>query len=259
MPDAQGAFEGRVAIVTGSSRGIGRAIAVQLAEQGADIVVAARREPVPGTIEETAAMVEERGRRALPVDLDVTDEAAVVAMTDETLRRFGRIDMLINNAGTNWSTPVADFPRSRWELVLRVNALGPFVCSKAVLPHMTERGSGHIVNISSIAAVRMRAETSAYTASKAALEGLTGVLAREVQPHGICVNALRVEGNIETPGTTMLLKLNPDRAMWPPEIVAEAVSYICRQPFPFTGQVRTIASLRRFSPRLDEMLRSAGV
>ena len=259
MPDTQGVFEGRVAIVTGSSRGIGRAIAVELAEQGADIVVAARREPVPGTIEETAAMVEERGRRALPVDLDVTDEAAVTSMMDETLRRFGRIDMLINNAGTNWSTPVADFPRSRWELVLRVNALGPFVCSKAVLPHMTERGSGHIVNISSIAAVRMRAETSAYTASKAALEGLTGVLAREVQPHGICVNALRVEGNIETPGTTMLLKLKPDRAMWPPEIVAEAVSYICRQPFPFTGQVRTIASLRRFSPHLDEMLRSAGV
>ena len=77
MPDTQGVFEGRVAIVTGSSRGIGRAIAVELAEQGADIVVAARREPVPGTIEETAAMVEERGRRALPVDLDVTDEAAV--------------------------------------------------------------------------------------------------------------------------------------------------------------------------------------
>ena len=259
MPDAQGVFEGRVAIVTGSSRGIGRAIAIELAEQGADIVVAARREPVPGTIEETAELVEQRGRRALPVDLDVTDEAAVTAMTDETLRRFGRIDMLINNAGTNWSTPVADFPRSRWELVLRVNTLGPLVCSKAVLPHMTERGSGHIVNISSIAAVRMRAETSAYTASKAALEGLTGVLAREVQPEGLCVNALRVEGNIETPGTTMLLKLKPDRAMWPPEIVAEAVSYICRQPFPFTGQVRTIASLRRFSPRLDEMLRSAGV
>jgi len=259
MPAMQKVFEGRVAIVTGSSRGIGRAIAVELAEQGTDVVVAARREPVPGTIEETAAMVEERGRRALPVDLDVTDEPAVGSMTEETLRHFGRIDILINNAGTNWSAPVADFPRSRWELVLRVNALGPFICSKAVLSHMMERGSGHIVNISSIAAVRPRAETSAYSASKAALEGLSSTLAREAQPHGVCVNALRIEGNIETPGTTQLLKLKAVRPMWPPEIAGEAVSYICRQPFPFTGQVRTIASLRRHSPRLDAMLRAAGV
>ena len=259
MPAMQKDFEGRVAIVTGSSRGIGRAIAVEFAEQGADVVVAARREPVPGTIEETAAMVEQRGRRTLPVDLDVTDEAAVAAMTEEALRRFGRIDILVNNAGTNWSAPVADFPRSRWELVLRVNAIGPFICSKAVFPHMIERGSGHIVNISSIAAVRPRAETSAYSASKAALEALSATLAREVQPDGVCVNALRIEGNIETPGTTLLLKLKPKQPMWPPEIAGEAVAYICRQPFPFTGQVRTIASLRRYSPRLDAMLRAAGV
>ena len=198
MPAMQKELEGRVAIVTGSSRGIGRAIAVELAEQGADVVVAARREPVPGTIEETAAMVEQRGRRALPVDLDVTDETAVAAMTEEALHRFGRIDILINNAGTNWSAPVTDFPRSRWDLVLRVNALGPFICSKAVLPHMAERGSGHIVNISSIAAVRPRAETSAYSASKGGVVGMTLPIARDLSRSGIRVCTI-APGIFETP------------------------------------------------------------
>ena len=248
-------LEQQVAIVTGASRGIGRAIALALAERGADIVVAARREPVPGTIEETAAMVEDRGRRALAVDMNVAKEEDVQRTVAEALQAFGRIDMLVNNAGTNWSRPIRDFEPQRWELVLKVNAFGPFLCSRAVIPHMAERGSGHILNVSSIAAVKAGPGGSAYSASKAALEALTHSLAAELHSDGVCVNAIRLEGVVETPGTTMLLSSTGHReGMWPPEIMGEAAAYICSQRFPFTGQVRTIASLRRYVPRIDELL-----
>ena len=249
----------QVAIVTGASRGIGRAISVALASQGADIVVAARTEPVPGTIEETAAMVEGLGRRALPVEMNVADEGDVHRTVQAALEHFGRVDILVNNAGTNWARPVKDFEPARWELVLRVNVLGPFYFSKHVIPHMIERGSGHILNISSIAAVRVQPGSSAYSASKAALEALTIGLSNELYPHKICAKAIRLEGTVATPGTTMLLKTGtPDSAMWPPEIMGEAAAFICRQPFPYTGQIRTIAQLRRYLPRIDELLSAVG-
>ena len=249
----------QVAIVTGASRGIGRAISVALASQGADIVVAARTEPVPGTIEETAAMVEGLGRRALPVEMNVADEGDVHRTVQAALEHFGRVDILVNNAGTNWARLVKDFEPARWELVLRVNVLGPFYFSKHVIPHMIERGSGVILNISSIAAVRVQPGSSAYSASKAALEALTIGLSNELYPHKICANAIRLEGTVATPGTTMLLKTGtPDSAMWPPEIMGEAAAYICQKPFPYTGQIRTIAQLRRYLPRIDELLSAVG-
>ncbi|MEE9285024.1 MAG: SDR family NAD(P)-dependent oxidoreductase [Dehalococcoidia bacterium] len=249
----------QVAIVTGASRGIGRAIAMALAAQGADIVVAARTEPVPGTIEETAAMVEDLGRRALPVEMNVVSEEDVERTVRATLERFGRIDILVNNAGTNWARTVKEFEPSRWELVLRVNAFGPFLCSKNVIPHMIEQGHGHILNISSVAAVRVSPGSTAYSASKAALEALTIGLSNELFPHGVCSNAIRLEGTVETPGTTMLLKTGtPRETMWPVEIMGEAAAYICQQPFPYTGQVRTIAQLRRYVPRINELLTDLG-
>ena len=247
----------QVAIVTGASRGIGRAISLALAGQGANVVVAARTEPVPGTVEETAAMVEDLGRKALPLEMNVTDEADVKRVVDKALETFGRIDILVNNAGSNWMRPIVDFESKRWELVLKVNAYGPFLCSKYVLPHMIEKGKGHILSISSIAAVRYNRGGSAYSASKAALDALTLSLAKEAHQDGICVNALRVEGSINTPGTTMLLRSGRSaESMWPPEVVAEAASYVCQHPFPFTGQIITIGELRRHVPKIDEILSS---
>ncbi len=245
----------QVAIVTGASRGIGRAIALALAARGAHIVVAARTEPVPGTIEETAAMVRQLGVKALPIETNVTDEEDVRRTVEAALRDFGRIDILVNNAGTNWRRNIREFEPKRWELVLKVNAYGPFLCAREVIPHMVQRGSGHILNISSIAAVRADPGSSAYSASKAALEALTIGLSNELFKDRICANAIRLEGAVATPGTTMLLRTGtPVETMWPPEVMGEAAVFMCSQPFPFTGQVRTIASLRPYVPRIDALL-----
>ncbi|MSQ26253.1 MAG: SDR family oxidoreductase [Dehalococcoidia bacterium] len=246
---------GQVAIVTGASRGIGRAIALALAQRGCAIVAAARREPVPGTVEETVALIAAQGRRAVPVDMDVTNHDDVRRTVAAALEHFGRLDILVNNAATNWLRPVAEIDPARWEMVLRVNTLGPFLCSQAVIPHMAKLGRGHILNISSMRAVTPAAGSSAYCASKAALEALTLVLAQELAPQRICVNAIRLEGTVDTPGATVLLKKSlPREHLWPAEIMGHAAAYICSQAFPFTGQVRTIASLRLDVPAIDAIL-----
>jgi citronellol/citronellal dehydrogenase len=248
-------LQGKTAFVTGASRGIGRAICLSLAESGANIVAAARTEPVPGTVKETAAMVEALGRRALPIELNVTDEDAVEHAIAQTIETFGGLDLLVNNAGTNMLGAVQEIDSKRWELVMKVNALGPFLCAKYAIPALPRDGTAHILNISSIRAVQPRVDSSAYCASKAALEALTMVLARELHDEAICVNAIRLEGTVATPGTTELLSLPlaPER-MWPAEIMGEAAAYVCRRRFPFTGQVRTIKSLRRHVPRINEIL-----
>ncbi len=248
-------FEGKTAFVTGASRGIGRAICLSLAERGANVVVAARVEPVPGTIEETVAMVEALGCRALPIELDVTDEGAVKAAITRSIEAFGGLDILVNNAGTNMPSPVRDIESKRWELVMKVNAVAPFLCSKYAIPALPRDGTAHILNISSIRAVQPKAGSSAYCASKAALEALTTVLAHELHDDCICVNAIRLEGTVATPGTTQLMQTTvPLERLWPVEIMGEAAAYMCSRRFPFTGQVRTIKSLRRNVPRIDEIL-----
>lgn len=201
-------------------------------------------------------MVKQLGRQAVPVEMNVTSEADVKRTIETALANFGRLDILVNNAGTNWSQSVVDFDPKRWELGLKVNALGPFLCSKYALPHLIKQRRGHILNISSIRAVQFAPASSAYAASKAALEALTGSLAMEVYKNGVCVNALRVEGTVETPGTTMLLKLK--RTMWPAEVIGEAAAFVINQPFPYTGHIRTISDLRPFVPRIDELLASVG-
>jgi NAD(P)-dependent dehydrogenase (short-subunit alcohol dehydrogenase family) len=248
-------LEGKTAFVTGASRGIGRAICMSLAERGANIVAVARVEPVPGTVEETAALVETLGCRALPIELDVTDEDAVKAAIARSVEAFGGIDILVNNAGTNMPSPVRDIEAKRWELVMKVNALAPFLCSKYAIPVLPRDGTAHILNISSVRAVQPKAGSSAYCASKAALEALTTVLAQELHSDCICVNAIRLEGTVATPGTMQLMHTTvPSERLWPVEIMGEAAAYICSRRFPFSGQVRTIKSLRRNVARIDEIL-----
>src|SRR5262249_11686201 len=145
-------LHGRVAIVTGASRGIGRALALGLARHGCHIVVAAKStastEKLPGSIYTVAQEVEALGVQALPVQVDVRDETQIEAMAAQTRQRFGRIDILVNNAGALWWQPLLETPAKRFDLVLGVNARAAFLCCRAVLPAMIEREWGHIINMS---------------------------------------------------------------------------------------------------------------
>ncbi len=140
-------MKGKVAIVTGASRGIGKAIALAYAKEGATVIVAARSETapserLPGSIHETVEQIEALGGRALAVRCDVTDEAGVNAMVEQTLAEFGRVDVLVNNAAVDFPAKVVDMSAKRWEVVFRVGMTGPFLCSKAVLPAMIAQRSG---------------------------------------------------------------------------------------------------------------------
>ena len=209
-------LEGRVAIATGASRGIGKAIAVALAEEGADVVVAARTEeetgPLPGTIHKTADEIRALGRRALAIKTDVTKEEQVAEMVRRALEELGRIDILVNNAGINVPGTVIDIPIKRWDLTIAVNLRGTFLCSKAVLPTMVERRCGSIINLSSIMARREILGGVAYGVTKAAIERFTYGLAEEVKEYNIAVNAL-CPGYTDTEG---LRSLTPgaDRSQW---------------------------------------------
>ena len=237
-------------MVTGASRGIGRAIAVEFARAGADVVVTARTtesapSKLPGTIEETARQVRALGRRALAIPTDVTDEAQVDEMARRTLEEFGRIDILVNNAGISFPAPFHQTPRKRWDLVLNVNLRGPVLCTQAFLPRMTEQGSGRIINISSYLAEVLMPGMLSYSVSKIALEKLTQGLAAELQEHRIAVNALRIELNIATEGWVFR---NPeiDFSTWEkPEAAAQAALWLATRELSYSGKVVTIAEVRQ--------------
>jgi NAD(P)-dependent dehydrogenase (short-subunit alcohol dehydrogenase family) len=249
MTDQSQPLSGQVAVVTGASRGIGRAIALDLARAGADVVVAARSSEkapskLPGTIEDTAREVEAAGRRALAIPMDVTDEAQVQAMAQRTLEELGRVDILVNNAGISFPAPFSKTSLKRWDLVMSVNLRGPVICTQAFLPRMLEQGGGRIINITSYLAEVLMPGMMSYSVSKIALEKLTQALAAELQPKSIAVNALRIEMNIVTEGWQYL---NPsiDYSNWEkPEAASEATLWLATRDPSYTGQVVTIAEVR---------------
>jgi NAD(P)-dependent dehydrogenase (short-subunit alcohol dehydrogenase family) len=177
-----------VAIVTGGGRAIGRRISLELARAGHDLVVAG---PIADEIQAVAGEIRASGRQALPLIVDVTREEQVQEMAARTLAEYGRVDVLVNNAGIIGPTaPVTEVQRGDWDEVLAVNLTGPYLCAKAVLPAMIARRAGKIVNISSIAGQVGYALRSPYCASKWGLIGLTLTLAKEVGGHNIQVNAV---------------------------------------------------------------------
>ncbi len=185
----------KVAIVTGSSRGIGKAIAIELAKAGAKVVVTARTEleaksRLPGTIHKTVDEIIQHGGKAIAVRCDVTKEDEVdklIAAANDTYRQ---VDILVNNAGITTAEPFVDLTVKRWDLVIAVNLRGVFLCTKAVLPQMIERRSGNIINISSVAGNMVIKGSIPYGVSKAAVERFTLGLAREMQKYNVAVNAL---------------------------------------------------------------------
>lgn len=177
----------RVAVVIGGTAGIGRALALGLAEAGADVVACGR---TAATVEETAAAIETRGRRTLRVTADVTDRASLEQAREATLAAFGRIDVLVNCAGRIKRTPILDLPEQEWNGILETNLTGTLRACQVFGRPMLERGSGRIVNIASLNSFVSFLEVAAYAASKAGVAGLTRSLAVEWGPKGIVVNAI---------------------------------------------------------------------
>ncbi len=184
-----GKLDGRVALVTGAARGIGRGIALAFAAEGASVVVADRDGPGAERV------AKEIG--SLAIRADVSNERDVERMVEEALAAFGRIDVLVNNAGIATTAEVVDMPLAQWEETLAVDLTGVFLCSRAVLPSMIEQGFGRIVNIGSQLGLRGAASLAHYSAAKAGVHGFTKALAREIAPYGITVNAI-APGPIET-------------------------------------------------------------
>lgn len=183
-----GGLRDRIALVTGGGQGLGRAIALRLAAEGAHVAVADLN---PVTAKETVTQIMAAGdRQALAIQVDVTEETQVEAMVRRTLDCFGRLDILIANAGIVFTGDIAEFPAERWRQVIDVNLTGYFLCAKHVVPAMKAQGRGVIIQINSISGKRGSYRSSAYVASKMAGIGFTQSLALELAEHGVRVNAV---------------------------------------------------------------------
>ena len=191
-------LKGKVAVVTGGSRGIGRAISLAFAEAGADLVVSSRNKRPP-ELEKVAEEVRALGRKALAVPAHVGKREEVEKLVQKTLQEFGQVDILVNNAGANpVLSSMVDLGEEAFEKVLEVNLMGAFLMSRAVARQMIQQGGGRIINMSSISGLRARADgTGAYCISKAAMNMMTQVMARELAPQNILVNAI-APGSIKT-------------------------------------------------------------
>lgn len=237
-------LSGKVAIVTGASRGIGRGIATLLAARGAHIVAAARGDHAGATV----AVIEESGGRADAASVDVTDSSAVDAMVAATLERHGRIDILVNNAGITRDQLLLRMKQDDWDQVIATNLTAAFVCAQAVLRPMIRQRSGRIVSVSSVVGQTGNAGQANYAASKAGLIGFSKALAREVASRNITVNVV-APGLIDTDMTRALA----DKAQgdWATQIplgrlgvtadVAAAVCFLASDEASYiTGQVLAV-------------------
>jgi citronellol/citronellal dehydrogenase len=231
---------GQVAIVTGSSRGVGRAVALALAREGCDLVVAAKTDAphpkLPGTIHATAEEVRGLGRRALALACNVREYEDVERLRDQTLSTFGRIDILVNNAGAIHWAGVADWSAGKFDLVFDVNVRAAFLCSRAVLPAMRERKHGHIVMMSPKVSTAKVAGKAPYLISKMGMTMLALAIAEEEREHGIAANALWPETMLESEATRHFQMGSP--ALWrTTEILADAtVEIACAPPAELTGR-----------------------
>jgi 3-oxoacyl-[acyl-carrier protein] reductase len=232
----------RVAIVTGSGQGIGREIALMLAEQGASIVIS---DVNTATAKEVAAEIEAKNGKGIAIPVNVTVVAEVNKLVEQTLSSFGHIDILVNNAGITRDGLLLRMSEADWDLVLNINLKGAFICTQAVLRHMIRQRWGRIVNIASVVGLTGNAGQANYAASKAGLIGLAKTTAREVASRGITVNAV-APGFIDTGMTQKLsdnvkqefLKQIPLGYFGLPKDVAYAVAFLVSEEAHYiTGQV----------------------
>ena len=235
-------MEGLVAVVTGSSRGIGKGIAKVFGAEGARVAVVARSEDesgrLPGNIHLTVQEIHEAGGQAIAIRCDVTDEEQVQAMATAVMDAYGRIDVLVNNAGIQVNVDLLDLQTRHWDLTMRVNLRGPFLCCKHLAPIMVQQRSGNIINITSGAGETVRPSGISYSVTKAGLNMMTLGLAQELQEHNIAVNALN-PGGIKTEGAVLVRPSDFDWTGWEsPEVVGAAAAWLAQQnPNTFTGHV----------------------
>ncbi|MBM3270177.1 MAG: SDR family oxidoreductase [Candidatus Sericytochromatia bacterium] len=231
-------FEGKVAIVTGASRGIGRALAVALGKEGAAVVVASKTDQpdprLPGTIGETAREIEEAGGRALACKVDVRLEAQVQAMIAKAVDRFGRLDILINNAGALFLADVEQTPLKRFDLVMNVNARAAFLCSQIVIPFMRKRG-GHILMMSPPLSTEPQPGKAAYFVSKFGMTLIAQSLAAELRTYRIAVNALWPVTAVESQAVKAF-GLGTERQWRKADVMVDAtLAILARDPATCTG------------------------
>ncbi|MBG9455145.1 3-oxoacyl-ACP reductase [Lysinibacillus sphaericus] len=235
-------LEGKVAVVTGASRGIGRAIALKLANEGAKVVV--NYSGSQAKAEEVVAMIQENGGEAIAVQASVSKTEEVTALMDATVKTFGSLDILVNNAGITRDNLLMRMKEDEWDDVLDTNLKGVFLCTKAVTRQMMKQRAGRIINISSIVGVAGNAGQANYVAAKAGVIGLTKTTAKELASRNILVNAI-APGFIETEMTDQLpedikqgmLTQIPLAKLGQPEDIAKAVTFLASDDATYmTGQ-----------------------
>ena len=256
------ALTDKVAVVTGSSRGIGKAVALELARQGADIVVCARTETqegeLPGTIHETAEAVRALGRRALAVKMDVTQQVDVQGMVDQALAEFGKIDILINNAGIISGPAFLEGDVETLDRFLAINVRGPYLGLRLVAPVMAAQGGGCIITVSSGAARlpqppqagqarRGGGTNTIYGVTKAAVDRLSAGVAQELFEQNVAVISL-YPGFILTERLQLSQGSRDLSGAGSPDVPAQAVALLCHDPMAYTGQVVTARELVETSP-----------
>lgn len=244
LPTALQQLQGKVAIVTGASRGIGRATALALAAEGAQIVVnyASSSGAAESVVEEITAM----GGQAVAIAADVSKADQVDALIDTTMEKWGRIDVLVNNAGITRDTLLLRMKLEEWQAVIDLNLTGVFLCTKAVSKIMLKQRSGRIINITSVSGQTGNAGQANYSAAKAGVIGFTRTMARELASRGITVNAV-APGFISTDMTADLkaegiLNLIPLNRYGQPEEVAGMIQFLAAAPAAgyITGQIMNV-------------------
>ena len=239
-------LEGKKALVTGASRGIGRAIALALAAEGADIAV--NYAGNQAAAEAVAAEIEAMGRKAIIIQADISSNEAATAMVEQVAKELGRVDILVNNAGITRDGLLMRMKEADWDAVLTTNLKGVFNCTKAAIKYMMKQKAGHIVNISSVVGVNGNAGQANYAAAKAGVIGFTKATAKELAARGITVNAV-APGFIQTDMTAVLNEKQveamqatiPLKRLGEPEDIAKAVVFLASDDANYiTGQTLNV-------------------
>ncbi len=241
-------LDGKIAIVTGASRGVGAATAELLAARGCKVVCAARATdasplPIPGTIDDTVRRITGAGGTAIAVPTNLARDEDVEGMVDATVDAFGAVDILVNNAAITFPGDL-EMETKRFDLVMQVDLRAPLIAIRRVVPLMKARGGGSIVNVSSVAGLNYIPGLMAYGMAKAALEHLTVSAAHQLAPFNIAVNTFRIDVPVASEGFVFNMP-DADHSDWePPEVAAEGIMWMLEQPASYSGHNAGMARLR---------------